>query len=192
MRILIYDNNVEDIDYLHGLIQQLPLDILIDKVSNYVDEIDLYTKYTYDIVFIDVTDDIGKKLISYILNNNPKQKIISMTDTSDCTHTTSCDLCLAQYNKSRFVKPINMDDIFNVFLDNSTCSLCFCDNKLLLKLVFLNKNINSYTLNTDNLRFMQKTNHHISNVKDTVELTEQLKSLKIDFKIETNYIQIQG
>ncbi len=191
MRILIYDNNIEDIVYLHGLIQQLPLDIFIDKASDYLDEIALYSKHTYDIVFIDVIDDIGKKLLSYILSNNPKQKIISMTDASDCIHTTSCDLCLTDYNKSRFIKPINIQDIFNIFLENNKCNVGFCDNKLLLKLLLLNKRINSYTLNTDTLRFTKKTNYNISNVRDIVELAEQLTSLKINFKVETNYIQIQ-
>ncbi len=191
MRILIYDNNIEDIVYLHGLIQQLPLDILIDKASDYLDEIALYNNHKYDIIFIDVIDDIGKKLLSYILNKNPKQKIISMTDTSDCIHTISCDLCLAKYNKSKFIKPINIDDILNIFLNNNTCSLSFCDNKILLELSLLNKNINSYTLNMDNLRFNKKRNYNMSNVKDTVELVEKLTSLNIDFKIEKNYIQIQ-
>ena len=103
MRILIYDNNSEDTKYLYELIQQLPLDILVDKVSDYTDEVYLYSKHTYDIVFIDFQDDIGKKLLSYILKKNSQQKIITIGSTAECSENLGCGHCQTNYTKCKLI-----------------------------------------------------------------------------------------
>ena len=59
MKILIYDNNPDDLSKLCTMIETLPINFLRDKVSEYDDCIEFYDKYSYDMVFIDFADEIA-------------------------------------------------------------------------------------------------------------------------------------
>ncbi len=190
MRVLIYDNNPDDLEYFCGLLKQLPLDILIDKISDYKDGIYLYEKYIYNILFIDFKDDIGKKLLSDILKINSEQRIITINDLADCSKDLGCIYCQTNYDKCKIIKPINMEDIQNIFLNKNVCNPSLCNNDLFFNLTIIDKEYSTYNLNLNELRFYKNKNLHSQNTSDTVNLTSKLTSLNIDFIMENDYIQI--
>ncbi|XPV54489.1 MAG: hypothetical protein ACNI3H_05920 [Halarcobacter ebronensis] len=62
MRILIYDNNRQDLEKFCNMINLYPIEIIVDKASDYKDILYFFDNHYYDKIFIDYNDDIGKNL----------------------------------------------------------------------------------------------------------------------------------
>jgi len=63
-----------------------------------------YKEENPDIVLIDFSIDFGKEALESILKIMPKQKIITLSDSLDCSEALGCDSCLHHYDKRRLVK----------------------------------------------------------------------------------------
>ena len=189
MKILIYDNNPDDLSKLCTMIETLPINFLLDKVSEYDDCIELYDKYTYDIVFIDFADDIGKKILSYILEKNPKQKVVTVSDIEVCSEKRGCDFCATTYNKKRVTKPIQEAELFKLLSKNEPCKL-YCSSDLLIKLDLISKDINYLTFDKEQFSFIKNGQNYHKEMGDMIRLGDILTEAKINFEIVGNGVKI--
>jgi hypothetical protein len=189
MKILIYDNNPADLSKLCAMLESLPMNFLIDKVSHYTDCIELYDKHTYDMVFIDFADEIGKKILSYILEKNPKQKIITISDIYECSEKRGCDFCTTTYNKKRVTKPIQEIELFKILSKKEPCKL-YCKSDFLIKLEIISKGINYLTFDREHFIFLKNGQNHHKEMGDIIRLTYGLTEANINFVIVQNGVKI--
>jgi len=189
MRILIYDNNIKDLENLCQMIKHLPIDILIDKIS-YIEEFyTLYNSKEYDTVIVDTNDTDGTKIVEHITNIKPKQKIIVINNQFFCTEEKGCDYCKSHYNKHRIVKPLDTMDIVRAIKDATPCDFDYCEDHLLMKLVIISKPLYYLDFDKDRLRFdFGKSNSNLV-TKDIINLS--LKLIQYGIKYNTNEDNIQ-
>ncbi len=121
IRILIFDNNLNDLNLLHELIKNMPIETLIDKVSTYNDFILLFKNHTYEQVFIDFMDPKGKDLAQYVKKNRPEQNLILLNEHYNCMYTHDCNSCKEHYNTHTLIKPITQNQIIKVITKNFEC-----------------------------------------------------------------------
>ncbi|XPV67534.1 MAG: hypothetical protein ACNI25_09415 [Halarcobacter sp.] len=121
MRILIYDNNQNEVESLYQMIKLLPIQTIVDIVTTYEEAIHLYSLYEYNRVFINYIDTKGKDLERYIMDKSPQQNIILLKDTYDCIHLHSCKKCKEFFNKFLVIKPINISQLPKIINDNFEC-----------------------------------------------------------------------
>ncbi len=190
MKILIYDNNIADLTKFCELLESLPIELFIDKVTHYDDGLKLYNKYQYDFVFIDFKDENGEKLLNEILGINQTQQIITISDTDICSEEKGCDFCITKYNKKRITKPINGKDLIDIFVKKSPCPL-YCDDKLLLQLSKLSKTLPSVKFDKETYRFFKnKEMTDYRTTQDMITLTYTLNEKKIPYVLLEDGIQI--
>ena len=189
MKILIYDNNLEDLAKLCKMIESLPLDFYIDKISHYEDCVALYDKYQYGIVFIDFTDDIGKKFLAYILEKNPKQRIVTISDEHECSEEDGCFSCSQKYNKQRVIKPITISELIKILTKQQVCS-SYCSDNLLIQLEVIAKDISSLVFDKKDFTFMRKEQNYHKEMAEMIQLTYALAEKNIKFKVVDGGIEI--
>lgn len=129
MRILIYDNNKQDLEKFCNMINLYPIEIIVDKASDYNDIIYFISQHIYDKVFIDYNDDIGKKLVTEIVEKNPKQKIFLLSDSYDCPLERNCDLCKDKFKKNIIIKPLSQNQLTKILSRKFTCENEFLSEK---------------------------------------------------------------
>jgi len=189
MKILIYDNNPADLSKLCTMLESLPMKFFIDKISHYEDCIEFYDKYHYEIVFIDFVDEIGKKILSYILGKNPKQKVVTISDIDECSEKSGCNYCTEKYNKTRVTKPIMENELFKIILKKEPC-LLYCNDDLLIKLEVISKSIHSLTFDKEKLLFVKKGQNYHRETTDMIHLTSALTDANIQYSFVSDGVKI--
>lgn len=186
MDILIYDKNSTDNERFVSLIDDTPYELLLDRPSSYEECIDLYSSKKYHCVFIDFTDDIGSKFLSYVQENNPKQKIITLSNTLVCSETKGCEYCKGHYNKIGLVKPLNSEDILYAMSDVSFCQKYVQYGELLNKIKILDSKYESFLFDNYSNTFINKNNYIDDRKKDLESISSDLAEFSIDFEIDNN------
>jgi hypothetical protein len=74
-----------------------------------------YQNNNFDIVIVDIST--YRETLLQILEINPKQKIIVISDNLDCIDEVGCDICQKKYNKHRLLKPININILLDLLND---------------------------------------------------------------------------
>lgn len=192
MKILIYDNNPDDLSRLCEMLEALPMNFLIDKVSNYNDCIEFYDNHTYDMVFIDFADEVGETILSYILEKNPKQKVVTISNVDACSEKQGCDFCTTTSNKKRVTKPIQEIELFNLFkafAKNEPCKL-YGSSSLLIKLDVISKGINYLSFDREQFVFLRSGQNYHKDMADIIRLTYVLNEEDINFAIVENGVKI--
>jgi len=189
MKILIYDNNPADLGKLCNMLEALPMKFFIDKISHYNDCIEFYNRYHYDMVFLDFIDDIGKKILNYILEKNPKQRIITISDVDVCSEKNGCDFCTSTYNKKRVTKPVKENDLFTIFLKEEPCH-SYCNLDLLLKLEIISKNIQTLSFDKERFAFVRNSQNYHREMSEIIHLSYTLSEENIHFQLMDDGIQI--
>lgn len=105
----------------------------MDKISDYNDFIELYSHNTYDVVLLDFSEDVGKKITNCILDKNAKQRLILLNDTAECFQGKNCFKCKEVYNVDTIIKPIDQSHIARVLTNNIQCE-SFNKNEVEFKL----------------------------------------------------------
>jgi hypothetical protein len=189
IKILIYDENLQDLSTLCRMIKILPIEYHIDTITSYEECINLYTKEKYDIVFIDFSNDIGKDILSHIVAIHQWQRIITISGTNSCSDHYGCMDCLEKYNKFRVVKPITENELFKIILKNELCA-SYCNEDSLLQLEALSKKFTALTLNKNTLFFHNSTDNYHRILRETIQLIYDLEHENIRFQLLDNGIQI--
>ncbi len=118
--ILIIDQSKRTIELLNQIITSCTnyktiIETNKDKILN------LFTNTTFEYIIIDHFIEYSDEIITYILNKNPKQNVILLSDNIKCP--LSCDDCSNLYKFVRLLKPVNPATILN-YLNNSTNFVC--------------------------------------------------------------------
>ncbi|RXJ88710.1 hypothetical protein CRV01_08765 [Arcobacter sp. CECT 8983] len=129
MRILIYDNNKQDLEKFCNMINLYPIEIIVNKASNYNDMLYFFNKHYYDKIFIDYNDDIGKKILNTIIETNPHQKIFLLSDKDNCPLEKNCELCKDKFRKSIIIKPLSQNQLTKIISRKFTCENEFLSTK---------------------------------------------------------------
>lgn len=187
MRILIYDNNLNDLNKLSSIIESFPIETIIDKVSDYKDCIEIYKKHNYDKLFIDYTDDIGKKIAKELTYKNPKQRIYLLNDKYECLHDKDCQVCKENFNQETIIKPINQFQLCKIITRNFKCE-SFNKNEFEFKLEKIKKSIiNEYPY--FKFKFNKNSKELLSepmSIAILVYIIEQLQENHIEYQVEGN------
>ncbi|MDD2697902.1 MAG: hypothetical protein PHF17_03770 [Arcobacteraceae bacterium] len=189
MKILIYDNNPNDLSKLCDMLQSIPTDFIIDKVSHYQDGFEFFSKYEYDMVFIDFADDIGKKLLAFILEIKPKQKVVIMSEISGCSDVHSCENCKEKYNKQRVLKPIAQNELLKIVVKEENCSQ-YCDDDLMIDLALIGKRLNTLVFDKEKFTFKKVGYNYHKNMSEIIQLTYDLSEKDIQYELTDDGISI--
>jgi hypothetical protein len=189
IKILIYDENSNDLSALCSMIKLLPIEYYIDTITSYEECTNTYTKDKYNIIFIDFATNVGKDILSYIVAMNQQQRVITISGANNCSDHNGCTDCLTKYNKFRVVKPISMNELLKIILNNEKCS-SYCNETLLLELEVLSKKLTTFTLNKQTLCFHNNEDNYHRIMAETIQLTNDLKNKNIQFQILDSGIQI--
>ena len=190
MNVLIFDYNYEENyeDYIRPLTDNIK-DLKAKIYECFELALKEYQEKEYDFLIIDFTSTHGKKLLDFVLQNNPKQKVITLgfqLESSDA----NCALCEENFNKRRLIKPVNAVDIYNTIknFDTSRCKYAYQfenPKELISELVKrygcfeFNEQTSMITKNTD-------ANDHV--IKDYIELIEILKHYNMNHEIIDEFV----
>ena len=126
-------NNILIIDHSFRTVSLLNL--IVTEFTNYQTTIEtkkskiitLLDNLIYEYIIIDHIIEHSDEIIAYILNKNPKQKVILLSDHIKCP--ISCEDCFSLFQFIRLIKPVNPRTILN-YLNNSNDFLWPNKNKL--------------------------------------------------------------
>lgn len=126
-------NNILIID--HSLRTVSLLNLIVTEFTNYQTTIEtkkhniinLLERISFEYIIIDHIIEYADEIIAYILNKDPKQKVILLSDHIKCP--VSCDDCFSLFQFVRLIKPVKPRTILN-YLDNSNDFLCPNKDKL--------------------------------------------------------------
>jgi hypothetical protein len=187
MRLLIYDNDINNLNKISQMIETFPIETIIDKVSDYNDCILMYKHHVYDKLLIDYTDDIGKKIANKIIDINPKQRLYLLNDEFNCTSGKDCENCKKLYNKETIVKPFNQFQLSKIISKQFKCE-SYKKNEFEFKLEKVKKSIyNEFPY----FKFAFKENKSMlisspMSISILVHITELLKNNTIDYQVINN------
>ena len=142
MRILIYNDKLDDLGYLYEIMEVVSLELVIDKTFDYEDFFELYNKYNYDTVCIEYFDDVWDKIIRKINVLNSEQRIILLSDKYSCSQVNNCANCQENSNINVIIKPILNNEVMNLFSKVFRCEE-YDKNELEFNIFKINKKINS-------------------------------------------------
>lgn len=189
MRILIYDEDQNEVESLYQMIKLLPIQTVVDIVTNYEDSINMYSNYEYKKVFINYFEDKGKNLEKYIIEKNPKQKLILLKDNYDCIHLHSCHECKSYFNKFLVIKPINISQLPQIINNNFECE-GFSKTLFQYNLDMIKKKIKhkypTIIYDEDNNKFLFDEIPNSFVVELFIELTTLLSKHNIKYRIFEN------
>ena len=190
MRLAIYENNSDDLKSFSELIENLPFDFTLDTLLNYEDFTAINETNPFDVVFVDFSDNDGRKIASSVQRKNPKQKVVLLSDSFGCLdNVEDCNVCKETYNILRIVKPLDINDVPR-FFSNRVCEFDFYDNRTVSKLMHISKKYNRFTFDRENLQIHFKESNRYS--LQAIDLYSDLAQNNIQYTSYDEYIQIEG
>lgn len=101
----------------------------VHLIGNFDEAIKFYTEQNPDMVIIDFTIKDGAEVLKTILELNPLQHIITLSDSLDCSEFLGCDQCLELYRKRRVLKHEGIHELLYM-IDNFSQTPCAFAHKL--------------------------------------------------------------
>lgn len=126
-------HNILIIDLSHKTVSLLNL--IVTEFTNYQttvetkksNVINLIDNTVFEYIIIDHIIEHSDEIINYILNRNPKQKVILLSDHIKCP--VSCDECFNLFQFVRIIKPVKPRTILN-YLNGTNDFICPNKDKL--------------------------------------------------------------
>ncbi|PHR56210.1 MAG: hypothetical protein COA44_08960 [Arcobacter sp.] len=128
MNILFIDNHSIQNSIRLSLLEQMAHHTVYLS-SDYEDALQHYKDEKPDIILIEFTIEYAEKALKKILELDPKQKIITISDSLDCSEILGCDYCLKHYNKRRVLKHQGIHELLYL-IDNFDEMPCEYAHKL--------------------------------------------------------------
>jgi DNA-binding NarL/FixJ family response regulator len=110
MKILFIDNASIQNSIRISLMEQMAHHD-VHLISDFDEAIHFYETQKPDMVVIDFSVPVGHDALQTLLERNPKQAIITLSDSLDCSEIIGCDHCLEHYNKKRLFKTEGIHDL---------------------------------------------------------------------------------
>lgn len=190
MRILLYDNDPDELESLYYMLSAISEEFHIDKVMDTDHGQTLYKQHTYEYIFINTDCNYGKAFIQDITEKNPGQNLIALSDSISCTDNLKCDFCKEKENKFLLVRPIYSNDLFYILLGKIKRPSYCENNHMLMKLKKIDQNFSNFDLCIESKTFINKNSflkreHKIGNVLTQLHIhnieyeLDQTKNIKI-------------
>jgi len=194
MRILIYDTNKHDHESLYQMIKLLPIQTIIDVASSYEDSIHMYSSFEYTKVFINFNEENGNEFEKFVLDKNPKQKLILLKEHYDCSLNHDCHFCQNNFNKFLVIKPINISQLPKIINNTFECE-GYCKTLFDYNLEKINKTLKhkypTIIYDKINYKFLLDEIPSSFVVELFIELTTLLSKYNIEYRIfENKSIQV--
>jgi hypothetical protein len=74
--------------------------------------LEVYKNNQIDCIIVDFATEENNSLIEDILNTNPKQKMIIVSEYLSCREEKKCVDCVSLYNKRRLLKPLDPKELY--------------------------------------------------------------------------------
>lgn len=99
----------------------------VDCCSKMKEALKLLEKQDYDYILINFMVNDGNKLMEYVLDNNPKQRILTMSTTWVCSDKKGCKNCIDNYSKRRLMLPDDLNKLIPLLksFDYVPCEYAF-------------------------------------------------------------------
>ena len=189
-KILIYYDNVNELDYLHPIIKEVEVISTIDKVSDYKTFVELFKTNNYDVIFIDNINRSFDELVFFLFNKNSKQKIVLIRDKFECYSYISCAHCQRKHNICTLIKPILKMQIVNILTNQFFCE-SYNKTQLEFNLFKINKTISSEYMglyfDTSSLVFRFEEIAEVNKFVILSHLYSELKDYNIKFNVDEKY-----
>ena len=184
MNILLLSNDYTINSYLE--IGQHQLNYSFINSDNPMED---YQNNHFDIIIIDIST--YKEALLKILELNPQQKIIVISDNLDCIDEVGCQHCPEKYNKHRLLKPVEIRSLLDLIIDFDSQECKYlqtdCFKNILPIIPNIIKRFISYDFCSDSKIIYKKDKTHSNNfVLDLLEITSILE------KHDTKYEIING
>lgn len=128
MKILFVDKPSIQNSIRLGLMEQMAHHE-VHLIDDYEEAIAFYINESPDVVILEFTVYFGMDVLFKILKINPQQKVITLSDSLDCSEFIGCDHCLKNYNKKRVLKHQGIHDLLYL-IDNFEEMPCEFAHKL--------------------------------------------------------------
>lgn len=188
MKILIYNDNLGDLEYLYNIVDVMHLNIIADKKTDFESFFNVYNKNSYDIVFIEYSINIWEELVTPIVKVNPAQKIILISNEYGCSGK-NCLPCKEKHNVHIVIKPILNTEIMNLFSKKFKCEE-YSRSKLEFNLLTISKKMNfnygSIDFNRDTYSFEFDNINETKKIMILTDLVSELKNIDIKYKVNEN------
>lgn len=110
MKILFIDNKSIQNTIRIGLLEQMAHHD-VHLFDDFDEAMAFYKSESPDMVLIDFSVDFGHDALIKILEINPVQHIITLSDSLDCSEIFGCDFCVEHYKKKRVLKHQSIHDL---------------------------------------------------------------------------------
>lgn len=148
MKILIYDSNLESLEYLYSLLKKVSIvGLKIDKCIDKEEFLNLFNSNSYEKIFVDFCEGEGTEIISMINKAKPEQELYMINGEYECIEEKDCMFCFTEYNRKSLIKPYNFENINSVVKEKNFKCEKFMKNKSDFKLYKLQKCFNKEHLN---------------------------------------------
>ena len=128
MKILFIDDKSIQNSIRLGLLEQMAHHD-VHLIDTFDAGIEFYRNEKPDIVLIDFTLEFGLDALKKIVQINPSQHIITISDSFDCSEILGCEFCLQHYMKKRVLKKKGIHDLLYL-IENFSDMPCEFAHKL--------------------------------------------------------------
>ena len=181
--ILLVDNDNELISLFKNLDHVTGINIFFYKDIG--DALSIYKKNDIDIVVINFLLDFGSKFMEYILNINPMQNIITISETLDNSESKGCDYCQENHNKIRLLKPVDIRELTKL-IKNFKSAKCYFSNKLTSSSGIVDV-MDKIVPMFNGVKYIKKSNtFHLNNYSNIVDVVRFLDEKSISYNIKDN------
>ena len=181
--ILLVDNDNELITLFKHLDHISDINIFYYK--NMDDLLLIYEKNDIDIVVINFILDFGSKFMEYILNINPMQNIITISETLDNSESKGCDYCLENHNKIRLLKPVDVRELTKL-IKNFHSYKCSFYNKFTSSSGIIDV-MDKIVPRFNGVEYIKESNtFHLNKYSNIVEVVQFLDEKNISYDIKDN------
>lgn len=177
MNLLIFDEKYNDDknDYISVLNKNLN-DYSISLSTSFHEAKKIYEDTNFNILIIDFTSEMGKLFLDFILEIDPKQRVITIGYELTHSESLGCDFCEKTYKKRRLVKPISVINLYKTIVEFDKIKCKYKDSFDDLSLI-----IKQLLQKYDYFEFDESKNL-ISRYEKGTQGLKQLLSLIDDFK----------
>lgn len=185
MKILIYDNNMDEKAF-STMSSYFPGNTILKRVETYEECVDAYSNDKFDSIFIDFTDETGSKFLSYVQDDNPQQKIVTLSDKLICSETRGCQYCKEHYNKTGLIKPVTDEDILYAISDVAFCQKFVKYGEFIKVVKDIDNRFDNFIFDSTSNTFINKNNYLKNREEGLDSISEELTVHGIEFNIDNN------
>ncbi len=183
MNLLLIDTDELTVSYLEHIKKAKAYNIIATDYT-----LEQYQKNAIDIVIVDSSIEKNRLFCEKIVELNPKQKILIISDLLCPLNNVVCEECVGLYNKKRLLKPIEVKEFVEIIdnFDNYTCKYIPTNNfrDIVPILDDILRQFPNYKYDHESLTIYstsKKQNHQ--KLKEELEIIEILNSHNVGYTI---------